>query len=183
MPEATRPLPVRVDVRLTESEREFLTQEAIKRDMSRQDLMRKLLLSELDSVEPVKDYKPVVVSQGRDSIDRAMAAVLTQHSSHGAVNRITAARDNNRLVVLHRLNRVQLRQQQLAHQVLAAHVALDGLLREVLTLRLCEAHINAHGQGSGCFRHQKSKGSESTGAGLSEAFPTSPKGDAAKGLD
>ena len=33
MPEATRSLPVRVDVRLTESEREFLTQEAIKRDM------------------------------------------------------------------------------------------------------------------------------------------------------
>ena len=80
MPKATRSLPVRVDVRLTESEREFLTQEAIKRDMSRQDLMRKLLLSELDSVEPVKDYKPVVVSQGRDSIDRAMAAVLRQYS-------------------------------------------------------------------------------------------------------
>ena len=80
MPEATRALPVRVDVRLTESEREFLTQQAIKRDMSRQDLMRKLLLSGLDSVGPVKDYKPVVVSQGRDSIDRAMAAVLRQYS-------------------------------------------------------------------------------------------------------
>ena len=34
MPEATRSLPVRVDVRMTESEREYLTQEAIKRDMS-----------------------------------------------------------------------------------------------------------------------------------------------------
>ena len=60
MPEATRSLPVRVDVRMTEPEREYLTQEAIKRDMSRQDLMRKLLLSELDSVEPVKDYKPLL---------------------------------------------------------------------------------------------------------------------------
>ena len=80
MPEATRSLPVRVDVRLTESEREYLTQEAIKRDMSRQDLMRKLLLSELDSVEPVKDYKPVVISRGRDAIDRAMTAVLRQYN-------------------------------------------------------------------------------------------------------
>jgi hypothetical protein len=67
MPETVRSLPVRVDVRMTEPEREFLTQEAIRRDMSRQDLMRKL-------------YKPVVVSQGRDSIDRAMAAVLRQYS-------------------------------------------------------------------------------------------------------
>ena len=80
MPEANRSLPVRVDVRMTEPEREYLTQEAIKRDMSRQDLMRKLLLSELDSVESVKDYKPVVVSQGRDSIDRAMTAVMRQYS-------------------------------------------------------------------------------------------------------
>ncbi len=80
MPEATRSLPVRVDVRLTEPEREYLTQEAIKRDMSRQDLMRKLLLSELDSVEPVKDYKPVVISRGRDAIDRAMTAVLRQYN-------------------------------------------------------------------------------------------------------
>ena len=62
------------------SDLEFLTQQAIKRDMSRQDLMRKLLLSELDSVEPVKDYKPVVVSQGRDAIDRAMTAVMRQYS-------------------------------------------------------------------------------------------------------
>jgi hypothetical protein len=79
MPEAPRTLPVRVDVRMTEPEREYLTQEAIKRDMSRQDLMRKLLLSELDSVGPVKDYKPVAVSQGRDSIDRAIDAVTRQY--------------------------------------------------------------------------------------------------------
>ncbi len=57
-----------------------LRREALKRDMSRQDLMRKLLFSELDSVGPVKDYKPVVVSQGRDAIDRAMAAVLRQYN-------------------------------------------------------------------------------------------------------
>ena len=80
MSESDRPYSVRVDVRLTEAEREYLTQEAIKRDMSRQDLMRKLLLSELDSVEPVKDYKPVVVSRGRDAIDRAMTAVMRQYS-------------------------------------------------------------------------------------------------------
>ena len=80
MPEANRALPVRVDVRLTEEEREYLTQEALKRDMSRQDMMRKLLLSEMDSVAPVRDYKPVVLSDGRDSIDRAMATVVRQYS-------------------------------------------------------------------------------------------------------
>ena len=80
MSESNRPYPVRVDVRLTEAEREYLSQEAVKRDMSRQDLMRKLLLSDIDSVEPVKDYKPVVVSQGRDGIDRAMTAVMRQYS-------------------------------------------------------------------------------------------------------
>lgn len=80
MPEANRALPVRVDVRLTEEEREYLTQEALKRDMSRQDMMRKLLLSEMGSVAPVRGYKPVVVSNGRDSIDRAMAAVVRQYS-------------------------------------------------------------------------------------------------------
>ena len=80
MPESNRRYPVRVDVRLTESEREYLSQEAQKRDMSRQDLMRKLLLSDLDSVEPVKEYKPVVMSNGRDGIDRAMTAVMRQYS-------------------------------------------------------------------------------------------------------
>tara|TARA_A100001201_G_scaffold77194_1_gene69550 strand:- start:749 stop:1057 length:309 start_codon:yes stop_codon:yes gene_type:complete len=80
MSESDRPYSVRVDVRLTEAEREYLTQEAIKRDMSRQDMMRKLLLSDIDAVDPVKDYKPVVVSNGRDAIDRAMTAVMRQYN-------------------------------------------------------------------------------------------------------
>ena len=80
MSESNRRYPVRVDVRLTEAEREYLSQEAVKRDMSRQDLMRKLLLSGIDSVEPVKDYKPVVISRGRDAIDRAMTALLRQYN-------------------------------------------------------------------------------------------------------
>ena len=80
MSESNRRYPVRVDVRLTEEERDYLSQEAVKRDMSRQDMMRKLLLSDIDAVAPVKDYKPVVVSQGRDSIDRAMTAVMRQYS-------------------------------------------------------------------------------------------------------
>ena len=80
MSESNRRYPVRVDVRLTEAEREYLSQEAVKRDMSRQDLMRKLLLSGIDSVEPVNDYKPVAVSNGRDAIDRAMTAVMRQYN-------------------------------------------------------------------------------------------------------
>tara|TARA_Y100000015_G_C2316498_1_gene54588 strand:- start:134 stop:442 length:309 start_codon:yes stop_codon:yes gene_type:complete len=80
MSESNRRYPVRVDVRLTEEERDYLSQEAVKRDMSRQDMMRKLLLSDIDAVAPVKDYKPVVVSQGRDSINRAMTAVMRQYS-------------------------------------------------------------------------------------------------------
>ena len=80
MSESNRRYPVRVDVRLTEAEREYLSQEAVKRDMSRQDMMRKLLLSDIDAVDPVKDYKPVAVSNGRDAIDRAMTAVMRQYS-------------------------------------------------------------------------------------------------------
>lgn len=80
MSESNRRYPVRVDVRLTEEERDYLSQEAIKRDMSRQDMMRKLLLSDIDAVDPVKDYKPVVMSNGRDAIDRAMTAVMRQYN-------------------------------------------------------------------------------------------------------
>ena len=80
MSESNRRFPVRVDVRLTNEEREYLTQEAIKRDMSRQDMMRKLLLSDIDAVGSVKEYKPVVVSNGRDAIDRAMTAVMRQYN-------------------------------------------------------------------------------------------------------
>ena len=80
MPDSNRALPVRVDVRLTKSERDHLTNEAIKRGMTRQDMMRKLLLSDIDAVDPVKDYKPVVLSRGREAIDRAMVAVLRQYN-------------------------------------------------------------------------------------------------------
>ena len=80
MSESNRRYPVRVDVRLTEAERDYLSEEAVKRDMSRQDMMRKLLLSDIDAVDPVKDYKPVAVSSGRDAIDRAMTAVMRQYN-------------------------------------------------------------------------------------------------------
>ena len=43
--------------------------------------MRKLLLSDIDAVDPVKDYKPVVVSNGRDAIDRAMTACVSTTAS------------------------------------------------------------------------------------------------------
>lgn len=80
MPDYNRQFPVRVEVRLTEEEREFLTEEAVKRDMSRQDMLRRLLLADLDSVAPVKGYRPVVVSEGREAIDRAITAVTRQYS-------------------------------------------------------------------------------------------------------
>lgn len=80
MPDANRQYPVRIDVRLTEAERAYLTEEAVKRGMSRQDMLRKMLLSEMDSVPPVSDYKPVVLSRGRDAIDRAMVAVSRQYN-------------------------------------------------------------------------------------------------------
>ena len=80
MPAYNRQFPVRVEVRLTEEEREFLTEEAVKRDMSRQDMLRKLLLADLNSVAPVKGYRPVVVSEGREAIDRAITAVTRQYN-------------------------------------------------------------------------------------------------------
>ena len=43
MTEPTRALPVRVDLRLTVEERNYLTSEAEKRGMSRQDMLRQLV--------------------------------------------------------------------------------------------------------------------------------------------
>ena len=80
MSEAPRSLPVRVDLRLTEAERDYLTSEAEKRGMSRQDMLRQLVLTPEGHSSSLPAYKPVVVSQGRSSIDRAMAAVLRQYS-------------------------------------------------------------------------------------------------------
>ena len=45
MTESNRSLPVRVDLRLTVEERNYLTSEADKRGMSRQDMLRQLVLT------------------------------------------------------------------------------------------------------------------------------------------
>ena len=79
MPEATRSLPVRVDLRLTEEERDYLTSEADKRGMSRQDMLRQLVLTPEGQSNSLPAYKPVVVSKGRDAIDRAIDAVTRQY--------------------------------------------------------------------------------------------------------
>ena len=80
MTESTRSLPVRVDLRLTAEERDYLTSEAEKRGISRQDMLRQLVLTPEGQASSLPAYKPVVVSQGRDSIDRAMTAVMRQYS-------------------------------------------------------------------------------------------------------
>lgn len=79
MTESTRSLPVRVDLRLTEAERDYLTSEAAKRLMSRQDLLRQLVLTPEGQSSSLPAYRPVVVSQGRDAIDRAIDAVTRQY--------------------------------------------------------------------------------------------------------
>ena len=79
MTEPTRSLPVRVDLRLTEAERDYLTSEADKRGMSRQDMLRQLVLTPEGHSSSLPAYRPVVVSQGRDAIDRAIDAVTRQY--------------------------------------------------------------------------------------------------------
>lgn len=79
MTESTRSLPVRVDLRLTEAERDYLTSEAQKRGMSRQGMLRQLVLTPEGHSSSLPAYKPVVVSQGRDAIDRAIDAVTRQY--------------------------------------------------------------------------------------------------------
>ena len=80
MPEATRSLPVRIDLRLTAEERDYLTNEAEKRGMSRQEMLRQLVLTPEGQSSPLLGYKPVVVSKGRDAIDRAISAVSRQYN-------------------------------------------------------------------------------------------------------
>tara|TARA_R110000824_G_scaffold19812_3_gene75959 strand:+ start:271 stop:576 length:306 start_codon:yes stop_codon:yes gene_type:complete len=75
MPDSNRTYPVRVDVRLTESERDALNAEAMQRGIPRQELLRARVLSEANQPAPVPEIKPVHYSKGRDSIDAAMAAV------------------------------------------------------------------------------------------------------------
>ena len=75
MPDCNRTYPCRIDVRLTEAERQALNEQALKRGISRQELLRARVLSEANQPAPVPEIKPVHYSKGRDVIDRAMDAV------------------------------------------------------------------------------------------------------------
>ena len=75
MPDCNRTYPIRVDVRLTEAERDALNVEAMQRGIPRQELLRARVLSEANQPAPVPEIKPVHYSKGRASIDRAIAAV------------------------------------------------------------------------------------------------------------
>jgi len=71
----SRTYPVRIDVRVTEQERDFLNTQAIQRGIPRQELLRARVLSEANQPAAVPEIKPVHYSMGRASIDRAIAAV------------------------------------------------------------------------------------------------------------
>jgi len=75
MPDCNRTYPVRVDVRLTEEERDQLNEEASKRGIPRQELLRARVLSEANQPAPIPEIKPKHYSKGRDSIDQAIAAI------------------------------------------------------------------------------------------------------------
>lgn len=75
MPDCNRTYPCRIDVRLTEAEREALNEQALKRGISRQELLRARVLSEANQPAPVPEIKQKHYSKGRDVIDRAMDAV------------------------------------------------------------------------------------------------------------
>ena len=80
MPDCNRTYPCRIDVRLTEAEREALNEQALKRGISRQELLRARVLSEANQPAPIPDIKPVHYSKGRDSIDRAIHAVNRRYN-------------------------------------------------------------------------------------------------------
>jgi len=80
MSDCNRTYPCRIDVRLTEAEREFLNEQAFKRGISRQELLRARVLSEANQPAPVPPIKPVHYSKGRDSIDRAIYAVNRRYN-------------------------------------------------------------------------------------------------------
>jgi hypothetical protein len=75
MPDCNRVYPIRVDVRVTEEEREALNTQALQRGITRQELLRARVLSEANQPAPIPEIKPVHYSKGRESIDRAIAAV------------------------------------------------------------------------------------------------------------
>ena len=80
MPDCNRTYPVRVDVRLTEQERDQLNEEALQRGIPRQELLRARVLSEANQPAPIPEIKPVYFSKGRDSIDAAVAAVNRRYN-------------------------------------------------------------------------------------------------------
>jgi len=80
MPDCNRTYPVRVDVRLTEAERDALNTEALQRGIPRQELLRARVLSEANQPAPIPEIKPVHYSKGRDSIDRAIYAVNRRYN-------------------------------------------------------------------------------------------------------
>jgi hypothetical protein len=80
MPDCNRTYPCRIDVRLTEAEREALNEQALKRGISRQELLRARVLSEANQPAPIPEIKPVHFSRGRDSIDTAMHAVNKRYN-------------------------------------------------------------------------------------------------------
>jgi len=78
MPDCNRQFPVRVDIRLTEEERESLNLEAVQRGITRQELLRARILTSEDRKATIPPYKPVHLSQGRDAVDKAIDAI-TRH--------------------------------------------------------------------------------------------------------
>jgi len=60
MPDCNRALPIRVDLRLTEEERQYLNKEALDRGVSRQELLRKLVLTPEGQTAEIPAYKPVM---------------------------------------------------------------------------------------------------------------------------
>jgi len=71
----SRTYPVRIDVRVTEQERDALNTQAIQRGIPRQELLRARVLSEANQPAAVPEIKQKYYSKGRASIDRAIAAV------------------------------------------------------------------------------------------------------------
>ena len=74
MTESQRSLRVRVDLRLTEDERNRLTEEAKQRGMSRQDLLRQRVLSQDDQPVNLPRKRPRFRQDGRETIDKAIKA-------------------------------------------------------------------------------------------------------------
>ena len=79
MPDCNRQFPVRVDIRLTEEERESLNLEAVHRGITRQELLRARILTSEGREAPIPPYKPVHLSQGRDAIDKAIDAITRRY--------------------------------------------------------------------------------------------------------